>query len=134
MKKFKIEYLLYLFIIIAPILDAGSFLYKQVLPNSTWSPTMFIRPLIPFVLFIYMLIKAPSERKKLIIFTLLAVCYGVIHLLITKKLLVPISIGTLMQEATYIINYTYTVYLLMIFIYFKNEKDIKYLKKSLIIS
>lgn len=134
MKKFKIEYLLYLFIIIAPILDAGSFLYKQVLPNSTWSPTMFIRPLIPFVLFIYMLIKAPSERKKLIIFTLLAIIYGVIHLLITKKLLVPISIGTLMQEATYIINYTYMVYLLMIFIYFKNEKDIKYLKKSLIIS
>ena len=35
MKKFKIEYLLYLFIIIAPILDAGSFLYKQAFPNST---------------------------------------------------------------------------------------------------
>ena len=133
-KKFKIEQLLYLFIIIAPILDAGSFLYKQAFPNSTITPTMIIRTSIPFILFIYMMIKVPKERKKLIVFTILATLYGIIHLLLVKKLILPISIGNIIQEANYIINYTYMVYLLMIFIYFKNEKDLKYLSNSLIIS
>ncbi len=134
LKKFKIEYLLYLFIIIAPILDASSYIFKTAFPNSNITPTLIIRPIIPLILLVYIYIKDKSKRLPLIVSSIIYIVYGIIHLLLTKNLITPLSIGNVVDEAKYIINYTYMIYVLFIFIYFINEKNIQYLKKSMIIS
>ena len=134
LKNFKIEYLLYLFIIIAPILDASSYIFKTAFPDSNITPTLIIRPIIPLILLVYIFIKDKSKRLPLIISSIIYILYGIIHLIITNSLITPISIGNVLGEAKYIINYTYMIYILFIYIYFINEKNIKYLKKSMIIS
>ena len=75
MKKFKIEYLIYIFILISPILDAGSYLLKTYVPQMKISLTMILRPIIPIVLLLYIFIKEKKYRKGLILGTLLVNLY-----------------------------------------------------------
>lgn len=126
MKRFKIEYLIYIFILISPILDAASYLLKVYVPQIRISLTMLLRPIIPIILLLYIFIKEKKYRKGLILGTLFLLGYGIVHLLISKSLFYGISYGTLSEELSYVINYSYNVYLLFIIYYF--EKNV-YLKK-----
>ena len=54
--KFNIENLLCLFVIMCPVLDMLSFLFRNVF-NTNFSPSTFTRPLIPAIIMIYLFFK-----------------------------------------------------------------------------
>ncbi len=134
-KLLKIENLMYLMIVISPFLDSFSFIYRNFNPNSTISPITILRPIIPIILAIYMFIKYKDTRKIFLVGGILYLVYGVIHLYLYNGLMTEISYGNLLHEAQYIINYSYMIMVLYIFIYFSKLQKIDYkkLKMSLFI-
>lgn len=132
-KGFKIEYLLYIYIVISPFLDALSCMYREWFPNASFSPLMVIRPIIPAILTLYIFIKDKKVRWPLIISGVCYVLYGLIHLLIFRKLYTSMAYGSFMQEALYVFNYTYMIYVMFIIMYLAKRKKIPYLKQSLFV-
>ena len=130
-KGFKIEYLFYLYIVISPFLDALSCMYREWFPNNTLSPLMFIRPIIPIILAVYIFFKDKKTRIPLALSAICYCIYGVIHLLIFRHLLTGISYGSIFQEGLYVFNYTYMIYIMFIIMYFYERKKLPYLKKVL---
>ena len=120
-KKFKIEYLIYIYLIISPFLDAFSGVFRSWLPNVKFNPVMIIRPIIPLILLMYIFIKDKKTRKPLVISGVIYVLYGLVHMLIFKNILTGISYGTIFSEGLYILNYTYNIYMLFIIIYFTKK-------------
>ena len=59
--KITIENALCLFIIICPILDMASFLFRNAL-NTNFSPSTFIRPVISIVVAIIIFVKCNFKR------------------------------------------------------------------------
>ena len=130
-KGFKIEYLIYIYLVISPFLDAISCMYREWFPSVKFSPLMVIRPIIPIILLLYIFIKDKKSRIKLFILGLIYCIYGLIHLLIFKKLLTGISYGNIFTEALYIFNYTYMIFVLYIIMYFSKKNRLPELKKYL---
>ena len=75
---FNTENLLYLFVIICPILDILSFLFRKY-TGLTISPTTIIRPIIPTVVFIILFFKEKNKKSKIIV-GLIYFIYSIIHL------------------------------------------------------
>lgn len=132
-KKIKVEYLLYLFAVITPFLDVIACLFRYWFPEAAISPATVLRPLIPLILLIYVFFKDKKLRKYLIISAIVLILYGGVHLWIYKCLLTGISYGSVISEAQYIINYTYMVYVLFLYLYFMKKTGLPYLKKALFI-
>ncbi|MBQ9181621.1 MAG: O-antigen ligase family protein [Bacilli bacterium] len=133
MKKFKIEYLLYIFIIISPFLDALSFLWREWFVDSKFSISTILRPIIPIILLTYIFIKEKKLRIALIISALIFMTYGFIHLYLYKGVIRTVSYGSIFHEAQYVLNYTYMLYVLFIFLYFSKKKNLTFLNESLVI-
>lgn len=133
MKKFKIEYLFYLMIIISPFLDASSFLYRQVYPAASFSIATIIRPIIPLVLGIYIFIKDGKERRRIILFSIIYAVYGLAHLYLYKINFTDFSYGGVIHEFQYIMNYTYMISVFYIGYYFYKNKDMKYFKDAMLL-
>jgi len=133
MKKFKIESLIYIYIILLPILDSFSNMYRVWFPNGTLSPAMFLRLIIPGILLIYIMIKDKESKRYLIIMGIVYAIYGFIHLFIFNRLLTEIAYGDFLKESTYIINYTFNIFMLYIIYYFNKNNKLSYLKESLYI-
>ena len=51
--KFNPETVLCVFIVLCPILDMASFIFRNIF-NTSFSPSTFIRPIIPIVVMIYL--------------------------------------------------------------------------------
>lgn len=132
MKKFKIEYLLYIFIILSPFLDVIGFLFREWFPEASISPATVLRPIIPLILLGYIFFKDNKVRKYLIFSAIILILYGSIHLLLFNKIKTGISYGSLFSEMQYVINYTYMLYVLFIVIYFYKKNGLDYLKQSLV--
>ena len=86
MKKFKIEYLTYIFIILSPFLDVIGCLFRDWFPDASISPATVLRPIIPLILLCYIFFKDRNLRKYLIISAIILIIYGGIHLLIYNSL------------------------------------------------
>ena len=132
MKKFKIEYLLYIFIVLSPFLDVIGFLFREWYPEASLSPATVIRPIIPLILLSYIFFKDSKVKKYLIISAIILILYGSVHLLIYNSLKTGISYGSLFSEMQYVINYTYMLYVLFIVLYFYKKNGLQYLKHSLV--
>ncbi len=132
--KFKIDYLLYVFIVISPFLDVLSFLFREWFPETQISPSTILRPLIPCVLLIYVFFKDKDKRKTLLVMGIIYVIYGGIHLYLYKGLVTGISYGGVVSEAQYLINYTYMIFVLFLYLYFYKKNGLPYLKNSLFIA
>lgn len=130
-KNNRIVNLLYLFVIITPFLDVIACLFRDWFPDASISPATILRPIIPLILLIYVFIKDKNIRKYLVIHGIVMILYGGIHLLIYKDLLTGISYGSVVSEAQYIINYTYMVYVLFLYIYFSSKGMLPKLNKVL---
>ncbi len=130
-KGFKIEYLIYLYIVISPFLDALSCMYREWFPNNTLSPLMFIRPIIPIILAVYIFFKDKKTRVPLAISAICYCIYGIVHLLIFRHLLTGVSYGNIFKEGLYVFNYTYMIYIMFIIMYFHKRKRLPHLKKAL---
>ena len=132
MKKINKKNLLLIFIILLPILDILSFIFR-IFFNTTWSPSTFIRPLIPSLVFLIVFFKNKIKIKSFFA-ALLYGLYALIHLIIYQKLNTGISYGSLSSELRYLINYTFNILTLFIFLFVFYKQDTRDLKKAIIIS
>lgn len=141
----KIENLLCFFIIICPILDAASFIFRNTY-NTNISITTFIRPIISIVAIIYIFIKN-KIKLPIVIAGMTYFIYAICHLYIFYRIKTGCAYGTEINEIRYLVNYTFMILNLFIYMYIfikqtekteiKDEdkgKSIEKLKKSVLIS
>ena len=133
-EKINIENILCFFIIICPILDMLSFIFRNVF-NTNISPSTILRPIIPIIVIIYLFFK---EDKKFKLYTFLGFLifgiYGVIHLYLFTKVKTGSSYSGVIHEAQYIVNYSFMILNLFLYIYVFKGKDTRKLKKSILYS
>lgn len=127
------EYLLYLFLILSPFFDATSFLFRDMFPNSTLSPSTVLRPIIPFILCLYIFIKDSKTRKYFITGGIIYGCYMLGHLYATSTVLTSISYKGLSSELQFVMNYSYMIFLFYAIYWFFKNRGLPYLKQSLTI-
>ena len=144
-KIFTIENLLCFLIIICPILDILSFIFRNYF-HTSFSVSTFVRPIIPIIAFTYIFFKE-KLKKPITISVIFYVIYAICHLYIFSKLRTGCSYGNVLREIQYLVNYTFMIMNLFIYSYFfavKNrqkeikdkdkKKAINKLKKSVLIS
>ena len=133
-EKINIENILCFFIIICPILDMLSFIFRNLF-NTNISPSTILRPVIPIIVIIYLFFK---EDKKFKLYTFLGFLifgiYGVIHLYLFTKVKTGSSYSGVIHEAQYIVNYSFMILNLFLYIYVFKGKDTGRLKKSILYS
>lgn len=128
----KLENILAFFVVICPLLDIASFIYRSKF-ETNYSISTFIRPIIPAIVFLYLFIKKKNKIKVVIISCIFLV-YALIHLCIYKNMIIGCSFGTVIHEAQYLVNYSFMILNLYIFREVYNENNNHILKKSIIIS
>ena len=121
------ENILCFFIIICPILDISSFIFRNYF-NTNFSISTFVRPIIPIIAIIYIFLKDKIKPQILIVSAIYAI-YALIHMYIFHLIKTGCAYGNELRELQYIVNYTFMIMNLFIYIYFftiKNrEKEIK---------
>lgn len=132
LKKINIENILCAYIILCPILDIISFLFRNKF-NTNYSPSTFIRPIISIIVIMYLFIK---KDKKFKLYSILAALiygvYAIIHLCIFEKVKTGSSYSNAIHEAQYLINYSFMILNLFIYIYVFKNKDNSKLKLSVL--
>ena len=109
--------ILLLFIMLSPVFDIISFLFRNKL-DSKISISTFIRPIIPVFVAIYIFFTANKKNKKMFIgLATIYILYAIIHLIIAKKLFTGCSDGNIVNETQYIFNFTFLVIDLIIYLY-----------------
>ena len=129
-EKLTLENLMCLFVIICPLLDIISFLFRNYFDTSI-SPTTLIRPLIPCIVFIILFFKEKNKNKK-IVGVLIYLIYSIVHLIIFQKLHNGSSYGNITNEMQYLINYGMMI--MNLYLFFTVIKDKGKLQKSVLIS
>lgn len=133
--KTKMDFLQYLicaFIILSPILDMISFIFRNKF-NTSWSPSTILRPIVPVIAFMYLFFKQ-AKKKKVILVSILYVLYAATHMHIFSKIMTGISYGGIKEELQYIINYTFMILVLYVMSGTFKGKNIDPLKKSVLIA
>lgn len=123
-KYINVENVLCLFIVLCPLLDIISFLYRNNY-NTNISPSTIIRPVIPIIVIIYLFFKN-DKKFKIQIFSvgLIYGIYGIIHLYIFSKIKNGSSYSNVVHEAQYIVNYSFMILNLFMYTYiFKNSSE-----------
>lgn len=122
-KKIRLEHILCFYIILCPVLDIASFLFRNYFDINI-SISTFLRPIIPIILAIYIFIKANKKHKFILLgITLVYITYGIIHLIVMKNFITGCSYGGVIQELQYVINYSFLIVNLIVFFYtFTNIK------------
>jgi len=132
LKKLNLEKLLLIFIAILPVFDILSFVFRNAFGTSVSISTV-IRPLIP--IFVIMIIFLKNKIKlKLIIAGLIYAIYAAVHLFIFYKIKTGISYGNIQNELQYLINYTFLILNLFIYLFVFWKKDLINFKKFILIS
>lgn len=127
-----VENILCLFIIICPVLDMASFIFRNYF-KTTISPSTFIRPIIPIIIITYIFFKDKIKFKLILAFVLYAI-YGIMHLALYSTIQNGSSYAGITHEAQYIINYSFMILNLFIYLYIFWRKDTNKLKKGMLIS
>lgn len=131
-EKITLENMLCLFIIICPILDMASFIFRNYF-NTTASPATFLRPIIPIIAIIIIFFKEKMKGKLIGVGAIYGI-YAIIHLWLFTKIKSGSSFGGLTNELQFIINYSFMILNLFIYTHiFKNKSKDK-LKKSVLIA
>ena len=134
-KNITVENILCLFIIMCPLLDMLSFIFRNTF-STRISPSTIIRPIIPIVVMIYLFFK---NDKKFKLWTIaigaVYLIYGIIHLIVFKTAITGSSYSGIKHETQYIINYSFMILNLFLYVYtFKDEKSAEKLSKSVLIA
>lgn len=136
MKKIKdkitIENALCLYIILCPLLDIISFIFRNSF-KTNWSPSTFARPLITIIIAIVIFLKC-KFKGKITLIGIIYLIYGIIHLYLFQTVKTEISYSNVIHEAQYIINYSFLILNLFVYTYVFKNKDTEKLKKSVFIS
>lgn len=132
LKNIKIEDILCLFLILCPLLDIISFIFRNTFETNI-SPSTFIRPIIPIILFAIIFFKN-KIKIQIIVISLIYGIYALLHLYIFSKIEVGCSYGSIFNELQYIVNYTFLIINLFIFTYLFWKKNNEKLTKSVLIA
>ena len=123
-----------IFIIICPILDIASFLFRKKF-NTNISISTVLRPLIPIIIAICIFFKEKNKNKiRLISIGLIYLLYGIGHLILYNKIKMSCTYGTIIHEAQYIVNYSFMILNLYIYSYVFNKQNSFKLNKAILIS
>ena len=134
MKKFNLKNILCIFIIICPVLDMISFLYRNVF-NTNFSPSTITRPIIPAIVIIYLFFKRDKKFKwNCFWIGLVYVIYGIVHIYLFNTVKTNMSYSNELHELQYLINYTFMILNLFLYIEIFKETDKERLKKSVLIA
>ena len=131
-KNIKLDKLLCMLIVLCPILDMISFIFRNIFITKI-SPSTFLRPIISIIVVLVILIKDKKTYKIIAITTIYGI-YSLIHLYIYQKIRTGCSYGSIIHEAQYIINYTFMILNLFLYMYIFSRNDTSLIKKSLFIS
>lgn len=131
-QKINLENILCLFIVICPILDMLSFIFRNIF-NTSISPSTILRPIIPIAIILYIFFK-DKIKLKLIFVACIYTIYGVVHLIVFNLTKTGWAYSGLAHELQYIINYSFMILNLFIYVYVFKNKDDTNLKKSILIS
>ena len=132
--KFNIENFLCLFILMCPVLDMVSFLFRNVF-NTNFSPSTFTRPLIPAILMICLFFKNGKKFKiNSIIVGLIYVIYAIVHIFLFTKVKSLSSYSNEIHEAQYLVNYSFMILNLFVYIYVFKDKNMDKLRKFMFIA
>ncbi len=132
--KIKLENIMCVFIILCPILDIASFVFRNTF-NTKISPSTIIRPIIPAIAILFLFIKKDRKFKKnmIIVGTIYAV-YAAIHIYLFSKIKTGMSFGSETHELQYIINYTFMIINLIVFTTVFKDENVEKIKQSILIS
>lgn len=130
-EKINVITILCFFIVACPILDAVSFLFRNQFQTKI-SPSTVLRPVIPIILTLYLFFKKDKKFKITIFCSFLVYgLYAIIHLWMFEQCKTDSSYSNLLHEAQYLINYSFMILNLCIYLYvFKEETN--RLKKSVL--
>ena len=130
-KVITLENMLCLLVVLGPIFDIASFLFRNYF-NTTFSVSTFIRPIIPVLVSICLFIKAKKKQKlQMLGLAALFIVYSGIHLYLTNTQVSGMSYGGVKEELQYIFNFTFlSVYFYIFYNVFK-DKDLSKLKKAI---
>ena len=132
--KIKLENIMCAFIILCPILDMTSFIFRNTF-NTKLSPSTIIRPLIPTLMILYLFIKRDKKLKKNLLITgIVYAVYALIHIYLFSKVKTGMSFGTETHELQYVINYTFMIINLIIFTTVFKEENMDKIKKSVLVA
>ena len=131
-EKINVENILCLFVIICPIFDILSFVFRNKF-NTNISPSTILRPIIPICVIIYLFFK---NDKKFKLYTFLSflvfAIYAIIHLYIFQKIKTGSSYSNIIHETQYIVNYSFMILNLFLYIYIFKNRGTDKLKKSVL--
>lgn len=128
----KTDKLLCMLVILCPILDMASFIFRNVFETKI-SPSTFLRPIISIIVILYILIK-DKNRWKIISVGAVYGIYALIHLYIFNQIRTGCSYGSLLHEAQYLANYSFMILNLFLFMYVFKSENINMLQKSLFLA
>ncbi len=131
-QRMTLENVLCVFIVLCPILDMLSFIFRNIY-ETKFSPSTFIRPIIPIIIICYLFFKEKIKVKTLIVGVIYAI-YVLIHLYLFKINLTNNAFGGLLHELQYLINYSYMILNLFIYVYIFKNKEITKLKVSVLVA
>ena len=131
-KQIAPENLLCILIILCPILDMSSFIFRNIFLTNI-SLSTFIRPIIPICIIAYIFFKDKIKMKLIVISAIYAI-YALVHLGIFNILKTNSSYSGIIHELQYLINYSFMILNLFIYIYIFKNKDCKKIKYSVLIS
>ena len=124
------ENLLVIFLILCPIFDILSFIFRNIF-NTSISPSTILRPIIPLIVFIDIFIKS-KHKLKIFIITAIYGIYAILHLLLFNTANTGFSYSNVVHEMQYVMNYTFTIIILFIYIFAFKDKEKEKLQKGVI--
>lgn len=131
-KIIKIDKLLCALIVLCPILDMLSFIFRNAFETKI-SPSTFLRPIISIIVIMYIVIK-DKNRWKIIGVGAVYGIYALIHIFIFNQIRTGSSYGSILHEAQYLMNYSFMILNLFLFMYVFKSENIKPVQKSLFIA
>ena len=128
----NIETLLVIFVILCPVLDIISFVFRNTF-NTSISPSTILRPIIPLIAIIDIFIKS-KYKIKIFLIVLIYGIYALVHLLLFNTVNTGSSYSNVVHEMQYIMNYTFMIIILFVYAYTFRDKNKEKLQKAIISS
>lgn len=132
LEKINLETLLCILIIACPILDMTSFLFRNTF-GTNFSPSTVLRPIIPIIALLYIFFK-DGIKKKIGLGIAIYGGYALLHLYLFTLVKTGSSYSNVIHEAQYIMNYTFMILNLFLYLYIFRKKDTSKLKNSVLIA
>lgn len=126
------ENLLVIFVILCPVFDILSFVFRNTF-NTSISPSTILRPIIPLIAIIDLFIKS-KHKLRMFVVTVVYGVYALVHLLVFNTANTGFSYSNVVHEMQYVMNYTFMIIILFVYAYVFKDKEKDKLERAVISS